>query len=556
MTNPGHLHSHLNSKTLPFSLCGVFKRHSCSTSSAYIPTQISFAEFVCCHGKLTCGSSELAHWLRLALLGVQKTEITKMAVDRNQMLHDFITAAQNGDAALFIGAGLSMPAGFVNWKELLRDLAEEIGLDVDREPDLVTVAQYHINRHSQDRSRLNQIVRREFDKAVKLTPNHQIISRLPIQTVWTTNYDTLLEEAYKRAGRVVDIKLRDADLSTSKPNCDLVLYKMHGDISRPDEVVLSKDDYGRYAIKHPLLQQRLGGDLVSKTFLFLGFSFTDSHLEYVLGHLRSLLGNSKRPHFAVMRKLNRGDFPQGSKGKRAFEYESNKQELMIEDLRRYSIYGVLIDDYKEVTEILAEVERHFYWQNVFISGSANKFGAMGEARIRELCQSLGMRLVKEGFKLISGFGLNIGDTVILGALSELYENNPSQIGRRLLLSPFPTRHSSGANKERLYNRRREEMISTCGAAIFIAGNSEEYEEARGVLKEFEIAKSLKKIPIPIGATGFAARQIWNEVMRNQEKFYMGCNVAKQLRIIGDEKQSNANIIEAIFSIIKTVTHLR
>lgn len=90
-----------------------------------------------------------------------------MAVDRNQVLRDFIGAAQNGNAALFIGAGLSMSAGFVNWKELLRSLAEEIGLDVNQGPDLVAIAQYHLNRHGQDRSRLNQIVRREFDKAVR-----------------------------------------------------------------------------------------------------------------------------------------------------------------------------------------------------------------------------------------------------------------------------------------------------------------------------------------------------------------------------------------------------
>jgi hypothetical protein len=41
-----------------------------------------------------------------------------------------------GTAGLFIGAGLSMRANYPSWRDLLRDMAEEIGLDVDHEADL------------------------------------------------------------------------------------------------------------------------------------------------------------------------------------------------------------------------------------------------------------------------------------------------------------------------------------------------------------------------------------------------------------------------------------
>ena len=43
----------------------------------------------------------------------------------------YVKAIQEGYAAIFAGAGLSRPSGFVNWKELLRELAEEIHLDVE-----------------------------------------------------------------------------------------------------------------------------------------------------------------------------------------------------------------------------------------------------------------------------------------------------------------------------------------------------------------------------------------------------------------------------------------
>ena len=54
-------------------------------------------------------------------------EKVKMATQRT-FLKEYIKAIRDGNAAVFAGAGLSRPSGFVDWKELLRPLAEEIGL--------------------------------------------------------------------------------------------------------------------------------------------------------------------------------------------------------------------------------------------------------------------------------------------------------------------------------------------------------------------------------------------------------------------------------------------
>lgn len=50
-----------------------------------------------------------------------------------------------GNLAIFAGAGFSQGAGFVNWKTLLKPIAEELDLDIDKETDLVALAQYHAN---------------------------------------------------------------------------------------------------------------------------------------------------------------------------------------------------------------------------------------------------------------------------------------------------------------------------------------------------------------------------------------------------------------------------
>ena len=79
---------------------------------------------------------------------------------------------------------------------------------------------------------------------------------------------------------------------------------MHGDIREPDEAVLTKDDYEMYSCSRPLFRTALQGDLISKTFLFIGFSFEDPNLEYVLSQIRVLLGESIVIIIVFLKKKN------------------------------------------------------------------------------------------------------------------------------------------------------------------------------------------------------------------------------------------------------------
>ena len=117
----------------------------------------------------------------------------------------FKKAVQEGNAAVFAGAGASVDAGFVNWKELVRSFSEEIELDVDKETDMLSVAQFYRNK-KRTRGAINQEILNAFSKDVQINENIQILSRLPIFTYWTTNYDRLLEEGIRSANRKPDVK--------------------------------------------------------------------------------------------------------------------------------------------------------------------------------------------------------------------------------------------------------------------------------------------------------------------------------------------------------------
>ena len=162
-----------------------------------------------------------------------------LTANQSRFIRRYAHALESGDVATFAGAGLSRAAGYVDWRALLRTIASDLGLDVDRETDLIAVAQYHLNE-KRSRGRLNQAIVEELAGSATPTRSHTILARLPMPTVWTTNYDQLLERSFEQAGKIVDLKLSQENLAQTRRDRDVVLYKMHGCVTQPHEAVLTK----------------------------------------------------------------------------------------------------------------------------------------------------------------------------------------------------------------------------------------------------------------------------------------------------------------------------
>ena len=71
---------------------------------------------------------------------------------------EYLKELREANAAVFIGAGMSRGAGYVDWVGLLSPIASELGLDARKESDLVGVAQFHVNSNSNQRNKLNQLL--------------------------------------------------------------------------------------------------------------------------------------------------------------------------------------------------------------------------------------------------------------------------------------------------------------------------------------------------------------------------------------------------------------
>jgi len=298
----------------------------------------------------------------------------------------YLSELREDNTAVFVGAGLSKAAGFVDWPELMSTLATDLGLDAKKESDLVSLAQFHVNSHAANRHQLSQLLIDQFSDLPLPTENHIILAHLPIRTYWTTNYDRLIEKALEAGEKRVDAKYVKEQLATTRKGRDVVVYKMHGDIEQPHQAILTKDDYEKYYLTHAPFVTALAGDLVEKTFLFIGFSFRDPNLDYVLGRIRVIFSQNQRQHFCLMREQSEKEH--GSY--QDYRYALTRQALMIQDLKRFNITTILVKEYMQVTELLKTIERRFRLRTVFISGSSVDYGSWGrEATERFLARLAG-----------------------------------------------------------------------------------------------------------------------------------------------------------------------
>ncbi len=430
-------------------------------------------------------------------------------------IRDFVNDLSEDNVAIFAGAGLSRSAGYVDWRGLLEDIAKELELDIFVEHDLIALAQYHVNLVGSTAGIKRKILE-EFSHHAESSRAHKLLAELPISTYWTTNYDTLLEDSLRIAFKVADVKHQISQLSNTRPNRDAVVYKMHGDVHNPENAVLTKSQYERYYRSHGQFITALSGHLISKTFLFIGFSFNDPNLDYVLSRLSHEPG--ERQHYCFMKEEAKVPGEENS----AYEYRKRKLELKIADLKRYRIKAILVKEYSEIDDILQEISYRYRKKTIFISGSAEVYGKWERVEAQQFIHQLSKSLVGAELRIVNGFGWGVGSAVINGALEAIWQRPDRHSEDQLVIRPFPQFETNGKELRQLWEEYRQRMIPMAGIAIFLFGNKLDGGEivvAGGVIREFQIAMQHNLIPLPIGLSGYAAQEIFLEIEKNPSAFY-------------------------------------
>ncbi len=465
--------------------------------------------------------------------------------DTNAFINNYVKALNENNAVVFAGAGMSTSTGLFNWKDLLKPIAERLDLDIEDEVhDLPALAQFFVDDQGDVRGELNQILVDQYGKmGIKPTENHEILARLPISIYWTTNYDKLIEDALKKQGKTPDVKKDNADLSVNFPKRDAIVYKMHGDIDTVSQTVLTKHEYEDYNVHRELFSNAFKSDYVARTFLFLGFSFTDPNLAYLISRIRTSLGKNVKPDYFFM-KIDSDPKTQ------------KRQQVRANSLKRYGLNVVWIKDYPEITEILKEIEVRYLRSTILVSGSAETYDPYGRDKAVELLHELSKVISSKGYKILSGFGLGVGSAIINGVLDNMKSERNQNMDNYLIMRPFPQFETGGKKLKELWTEYRHSFIPLAGIAIFVFGNKTEggtIVPAGGVQEEFDIAIKNGLKPIPIGATGFKAKELWELVYKDFDKYFPDNeDIKKEFEKLGDTALTNTELIKTTINIINSL----
>jgi hypothetical protein len=201
-----------------------------------------------------------------------------------------------GNAVLFVGAGVS-ERRYPTWTSLTRDLAAEASLPT-QDVDALDLLQWYVEARGRDA--LEERLVQTFAEPVEPTELQRLLVRYPWDLIFTTNYDRLLEHAFHERGRDVDVIVEDTQVGRVTERSRTTLVKMHGCISRPQTMVVTREDYDVYEARHPATIMYLQSLLANRTFLFVGFSLRDPNFRDIYRIVQQELGSFRRYAYAIM----------------------------------------------------------------------------------------------------------------------------------------------------------------------------------------------------------------------------------------------------------------
>lgn len=279
-------------------------------------------------------------------------------MDEQTFIREFSNKLYEGRGAVFVGSGISRQSGLPDWYELIQPLVKSrLNIEINRNDDLILVAQFLVNHLAGNRGPLIDAIREQLRRKYATNSYHKALTWMNNNSLWTTNYDTLLEQAFHE---FFDVEVKDNDdaIARSTRSGAVEIVKMHGciDRSKQDELVITQEDYEDFFVDRPATSQRLRMDLLHKSFLFVGYSYGDPDTHNILVETRRLSNNAPRQHFMLQKR----------------EQDPNKQihqQLWVYNLRRIGIECLLVNDYPDIERILFEIAGRSRGPSLYITGS-------------------------------------------------------------------------------------------------------------------------------------------------------------------------------------------
>lgn len=205
-------------------------------------------------------------------------------------LDDLTDTLEPENTILFFGAGSSIPSGAPPVGRILEHLSEKFGTPAS-DYSLSEVAELVQMRHS--RPALIKALRSLFAR-VKPSGGIANLPLYPWKSIFTTNYDCLIEKVYEQRSKILRVYHSDFDFQQGDERENCTLFKLHGTIQHDvadghnSRIIISQSDYENTYKYREWLFDRLKGDLAGANLVIIGYSLSDPHISQIIDRASTL----------------------------------------------------------------------------------------------------------------------------------------------------------------------------------------------------------------------------------------------------------------------------
>lgn len=222
------------------------------------------------------------------------------------MFEKLIKLVREGKVSLFIGSGFSFEAHAPSVSDLKELILNEFDNDKlkeeHRNDGLAELTEFFVEEVcAGSRNELISIMKKAFDFEPVCMDDHKLLASIPhFKTLFTTNYDTLLEDSYPECERRV---IRNDEDCTYDENKRVSIYKLHGDFVFSDSVVITTSDYKKYKgtinRPNPIMWNEVISEFTRKNILFIGYSFADENVIAIIKYIKHRVGKNIKQMFLI-----------------------------------------------------------------------------------------------------------------------------------------------------------------------------------------------------------------------------------------------------------------
>jgi CheY-like chemotaxis protein len=252
----------------------------------------------------------------------------------NNIPQSLIDEIKSGNCIAFVGAGFSAPA-LPTWDDLIRTLKEHENVSAETREAVTNLLDTQSNYSSElfDKEAAAQLLEDELSTALpnalkealkpssteghtRVRDRKRLLEQIPFQAILTTNFDDYLQSTSAGSNKYAEVlnpiqrRWVDSVIWEAPGGGSLVpIVKLHGQLSDGElenDVVLSRSGYRKLLFERPDYANFLKAVLVTRTVLFIGFSFSDSYLNLLRSEVLNLIqgdGSSGPKAYAIMNDL-------------------------------------------------------------------------------------------------------------------------------------------------------------------------------------------------------------------------------------------------------------